>query len=205
MVAMRRSSGLHANEQPLTVLHWDIAGSCALLSSLPLRTYCEVVRTCQEAAAEAIEDHGGTVARYMGDALLAYFGFPVRRDDDCGRAVRAAFDLPLTWLHRGIIVRSRAAIASGPVIVGAALGSQAAREFPAFGQAPSLAARLLAVTPEAGVVVDDATRFALDGSFAVEAMEGLSLKGLPHVRRAWRMLRQPAAGRAIGAAEAVRC
>ncbi len=202
---MRRGSGLHANEMPLTVLHWDIAESCALLSSLPLTTYCEVIRGCQEAAAEAIEDHGGTVARFMGDALLAYFGFPKRRHDDCARAVRAAFDLPLTWLHHGIIVRSRAAVASGPVIVGAALGSQAAREFPAFGQAPNLAARLLAVAPEAGVVVDDATRFALDGAFAVEAMEGLSLRGLPHVRRAWRVLPHVPACRCMGAMKSVSC
>jgi class 3 adenylate cyclase len=178
---------------PLTILFWDIAGSCDLLSSLSLETYCAVVRACQEEAAETIEAHGGFVARYMGDAVLAYFGYPAPAGDDPARAVRAALALNLRCTHQGITVRSRVALASGPVIVGSPIGTLAAREFPAFGAAPSLAARLVGIAPAEAVVVDDATRAALPGRFGFQKLGGLSLKGFPHVRRAWRVA-SPARG-----------
>jgi len=185
---MRNTASSAATQMPLTILVWDIAGSCALLSSLPLATYCTVLRACQEEAAETIEAHGGFVARYMGDAVLAYFGYPAPAGDDPARAVRAALALNLRCTHQGITVRSRVALASGPVIVGSPIGTLAAREFPAFGEAPSLAARLIGITPAESVVMDDATRAALPGRFGFQKLGGLSLKGFPHVRRAWRVL-----------------
>ncbi len=184
---LRSNPASLASRQPLAVLFWDISGSCALLAAHPLETYCELVRSCQQAAARVVAAHGGFVARTMGDGMLAYFGFPRERHDDQERAVRAGLALPLSWTRDGVTIRSRAAIASGPVIVGAAIGSKAAREFPAFGEAPNLAARLLRVTPEHEVTVDEATRAALGERFAFEARDGLSLEGLPHVRRAWRV------------------
>jgi len=173
--------------RPLTFLFWDIAGSCDLLATLPLATYSRVVRHCQAAAAAAIEAEGGFVARYMGDAVLAYFGFPwAGRHEE--RAVRAAMALPLRWQKGDVLVRSRAAIASGPAIVGAAIGRGAAREFPAFGEAPNLAARLLGVAGAEEVVVDEATRAAVAGQFGFARVDRLTLKSMPHVRHAWRLL-----------------
>jgi class 3 adenylate cyclase len=177
-----------AARMPLTVLYWDIAGSCALLRELTLETYCRVVRACQEQAAEAVEAHGGYVARFMGDGLLAYFGFPHAAGDDPARAVRAALSVPLDWSHAGIAVCCRAAVASGPVIIGPPIGRDAAREFPAFGQAPSLAARLLAVAGPGSVVVDADTGAALGGAFPLQPITGLSLRGFPHIGHAWRVL-----------------
>jgi class 3 adenylate cyclase len=191
---MRRIAPLTPMHMPLTILSWDIAGSCALLSTLDLDTYCRVVRACQEKAAAAVEAQGGFVARFMGDGLLAYFGFPRPDGDEADRAVRAALATPLHWRQGGVTIRSRVAIASGPVIVGAALGRDAAREFPAFGEAASLAARLLDVTPAEDVVIDSATRDALCGRFVCDRLDGLSLKGFPHVSRAWRVTSAPAAG-----------
>jgi class 3 adenylate cyclase len=185
---MRHTAPSAATQMQLTILLWDIAGSCALLSSLSLETYCAVVRACQEDAAETIEAHGGFVARYMGDAILAYFGYPASIGDDPERAVRAALALNLRCTHQGITVRSRVALASGPVIVGSPIGTLAAREFPAFGAAPSLAARLIGVAPAEAVVVDDATRTALPGQFGFRKLGGLSLKGFANVRRAWRVV-----------------
>jgi class 3 adenylate cyclase len=183
---MRSTTPSATTQMPLTILVWDIAGSCALLSALPLETYCAVLRACQEEAAATIEAHGGFVARYMGDAVLAYFGYPAPRADDPERALRAALALKLRCTRHGITVRSRVALATGPVIVGAPIGTLASREFPAFGTAPSLAARLIGATPPEQVVVDDATRAALSGLFGFREVPGLSLKGFPHVRRAWR-------------------
>jgi class 3 adenylate cyclase len=193
-----RHTAPSATQMPLTILVWDIAGSCFLLSALPLETYCDVVRACQEEAAKTIEAHGGFVARYMGDAVLAYFGYPAPTGDDPERAVRAALALNLCCKHHGIIVRSRVAIASGPVIVGAPIGALAARECPAFGAAPSLATRLLSVTQAEEVVVDEATRAALPALFGFQKLGGLSLKGFPKVRRAWRVAPPGRAPGAIG-------
>jgi len=184
---MRNTAPSATTHMPLTILVWDIAGSCALLSSLPLATYCAVVRACQEQAAETIEAHGGFVARYMGDAVLAYFGYPAPTANDPERAVRAALALNLRCTHQGVTVRSRVALASGPVIVASPIGTLAAREFPAFGEAPSLAARLIGVTPPEAVVMDDATRAALPSPLSFQKLGGLSLKGFAHVRRAWRV------------------
>ncbi len=172
----------------LTILMWDIAGSCVLLRSLGLENFSQVVRAAQEDAAETIFSHGGFVARYMGDGLLAYFGFPEQGADDPERAVRAALSLPLAFVARGILVRARAALATGPVIVGAALGSGSARECPAFGEAPNLAARLLSVAPSPGVVMDEATAAAVGGHFACTELKNVSLKGFPHVRHAWQVV-----------------
>ena len=182
---MRRVLQPNAMMMNLTILSWDIAESCALLRVLGLERYSRVVRACQEEAAETIEAHGGFVARYMGDALLAYFGFPEARADDGERAVRAALSLPLAWQAGGVLVRARAAIASGEVIVGAPLGTGSAREFPVFGEAPNLAARLLGVAPAPGVVLDEVTGEAVRHRFGLSPLEGLTLKGFPHVRRAW--------------------
>ncbi len=184
---MLHTAALTAAPIPLTILYWDIAGSCALLSALSLETYSQVVRACQEQTAAAIEAHGGYIARYMGDAVLAYFGYPAPADDTAEQAVRAALATKLHACHAGIAIRSRIAIASGPVIVGPPIGRGPAREFPAFGQPPSLAARLVSVTTPGQIVIDDATRALLPGGFALSAVENLALKGFPHIRRAWRI------------------
>jgi len=184
---MRLLPTTEPSPRPLTFLYWDIAGSCDLLATLPLATYTGVVRHCQAAAAAAIEAEGGFVARFMGDAVLAYFGFPWPGGHE-ERAVRAALSLPLRWQQGGILVRSRVAIASGPAIIGAALGRGAAREFPAFGQAPNLAARLLGVAGAEEVVMDEATRAAVTGRFELARMDGLALKGMAQVQHAWRLL-----------------
>lgn len=182
-----RHTAPSATQMPLTILVWDIAGSCFLLSALPLETYCDVVRACQEEAAKTIEAHGGFVARYMGDAVLAYFGYPGSAGNDAEQAVRAALATKLHVRQNGITIRSRIAIASGPVIVGPPIGRHSVREFPAFGQAPSLAARLVGLTPPGQIVIDDATRTALPNHFGLSRVENLVLKGFPHTRHAWRV------------------
>lgn len=184
---MRRELPPTAMMMNLTILTWDIAESCTLLRVLGLERYSRVVRACQEAAAETIEAHGGFVARYMGDALLAYFGFPHARPDDSERAVCAAVSLPMAWPAGDVLVRARVAIASGEVIVGAPLGTGSAREFPAFGEAPNLASRLLGAAPAPGVVLDEATGKAVRHRFGLMPLDGLTLKGFPQVRRAWQV------------------
>lgn len=192
---MRHDSAFAACQRPMTILVWDVVDSCALLSSMTLEAYRDVMRAAQNAAAAAIEAEGGFVARTMGDAVLAYFGFPLAGDDDAEQAVRAAQAMPRCWRHGGAELRARIAIASGPVIIEPAIGGRPSLEMPAFGEAPNLAARLTGIAAPGGIVVDDTTRLLVGECFAFAVLRGLRLKGLPHVTRAWRLL-TPAPGEA---------
>jgi class 3 adenylate cyclase len=201
---MRHDPALLACQRPMTILVWDVVGSCTLLSSMKLEAYRDLMRAAQSAAAAAIEAEGGFVARTMGDAVLAYFGFPFTGADDAEQAVRAAQAMPRRWRHGGVAMRARIAIASGLVIIDTAIGGRPSLEMPAFGQAPNLAARLTGVAAPGGIVVDDTTRLLVGERFAFEVLRGLRLKGLPHVTRAWRLL-NPVPCEAVAHLEAAAC
>jgi len=176
--------------RPLTVLFWDIVDSCQLLATMPLESFRDLIRNVQDVATDAIHAHNGFVARYMGDGILAYFGYPRSLEDDVEQAVRAALSLMATLDSRQTTppIQCRVAIASGPVLVDLEIGTMTAREFPAFGEAPNLAARLLAVAAPNSIIVADNVKSTLGGLFAFEPLRDLSLKSFPNVRQAWRVL-----------------
>ena len=114
----------------------------------------EINRAYQDTAKAAIESYGGFVARYMGDGVLAYFGYPQAHEDDAERAVRAGLDLTdaVLGLAESVKLSVRVGIATGPVVVGDIIGEGASQESAVVGETPNLAARLQGIAGGNAVV-----------------------------------------------------
>jgi class 3 adenylate cyclase len=151
-----------AERRQLSVMFVDLVGSTALASGLDPEEMRELIRAYQQRVAREIARFDGHVAKFMGDGVLAYFGWPQAHEDDAERAVRAA--LAVTAAVGGLVTPScerltaRAGISTGLVVVGDLVGSGEARERAVVGEAPNLAARLQSLAGPGGVVIDVATR-----------------------------------------------
>jgi len=191
------SSG-EAERRQLTVMFCDLVGSTALSSKLDPEDMREVISSFQTACRAAIVAYAGFIARYMGDGILIYFGFPQAHEDDAGRAVRAGIAIvdAMAVLNAGIGKRYAAAlavrigIATGPVVVGDMVGEGAAEEAAVVGDTPNLAARLQGVAGPDQVVVALATHTLTEPSFEFEDLGSHELKGIDEPVPAWRALRE---------------
>ena len=127
----------------------------------------EVISSYQECVAEAVQRFGGFVAKYMGDGVLVFFGYPQAHEDDAERAVRAALELiaRVAGLTTSAPLQSRVGIATGLVVVGDLIGSGAAQEQTVVGETPNLAARLQAEATAGTVAIDQTTHRLLGGLF----------------------------------------
>jgi predicted ATPase len=134
---------------------------------------------------------GGFVAKYMGDGVLIYFGYPEAHEDDPDRAVRAALELivAVSALKARVLLQIRIGIATGVVIVGDLLGSGDAQERGIVGETPNLAARLQVVAAPNTVVIADGTRKLLGNLFELQDLGAKDLKGIQGTVRAWTVLR----------------
>src|SRR5918995_1748988 len=162
-----------------------------------------VIRRYQQCCAGVVERWGGHVAKYMGDGVLAYFGWPQAHEDEAERAVRAGLALidALAGLKTpaGEPLAARVGIATGLVMVGELIGEGAAREEAVVGETPNLAARLQALAAPGSVVISHATRRLLGGLFDLEDLGLKSLKGFAEPLATWRVEGE---GRAEGRFEA---
>src|SRR2546422_5101344 len=135
-----------AERRVLTVLFCDLVGSTALAGKLDPEDLSGVIRRFQDTSAAVVTHAGGYVAKYMGDGILAYFGYPQAHEDEAERAVRAGLDLVARVgqlvLPSGDPLQVRVGIATGTVIVGETVGEGSAQEQAAVGETPNLAARL---------------------------------------------------------------
>jgi Adenylate and Guanylate cyclase catalytic domain/SAM domain (Sterile alpha motif) len=134
-----------AERRPLTVMFCDLVGSTALSSRLHPEDLREVLRTYQSCVATAIKQFDGFIARYVGDGVLTYFGWPEARETDAERAVRAGLAVAAAVSEvpvHGQSLLVRIGIATGLVIIGEAIGSGDSRQQTAVGETPNLAARL---------------------------------------------------------------
>lgn len=177
-----------AERRQLTVMFADLVGSTALSQELDPEDLRDVNRAYQDVATEAINRFGGFVARYMGDGVLAYFGYPRAHENDAERAVRAGLELidSVSALEMGIELAVRLGIATGPVVVGDIVGTGAAQESAVVGETPNLAARLQGVAAPNTVVISAATRQLIGGRFELKALGAHSLKGIRHPVQAYR-------------------
>jgi class 3 adenylate cyclase/predicted ATPase len=169
-----------AERRQLTVIFCDLVGSTALASRLDLEDLRAVIGAYQRCCAEVIERAGGFIAKYMGDGVLAYFGYPKAHEDDAERAVRAGLALieAAGELHAdGRPLQVRIGIATGLVVVGDLLGEGAAQEQAVIGEAPNLAARLQALAKPGAVVIASNTRRLLGGLFEYRESAPVALKG----------------------------
>jgi class 3 adenylate cyclase/tetratricopeptide (TPR) repeat protein len=166
----------------LTVLFCDLVGSTELSSILDPEDLREVVRAYQGAAGGAVGRFGGHVAQYLGDGILAYFGYPQAHDDDAERALRAglaAIEGVRALRERlGRALAVRVGVHTGPVVVGE-MGAGARRETLALGETTNVAARLEAAAAPDTVVASGTTLRLARGIFVTEDLGGLTLKGMP--------------------------
>ncbi len=163
-----------------------------------------MIRAYQECCAEVVERWGGHVAKYMGDGVLAYFGWPQAHEDEAERAVRAGLALVDARRAAGDAqlanaLAARVGIATGLVMVGELIGEGAAQEQAVVGETPNLAARLQALAAPGSVVISQATRRLVGGLFELDDLGPQRLKGFAEPLAAWRVEGE---GRAEGRFEA---
>jgi class 3 adenylate cyclase/tetratricopeptide (TPR) repeat protein len=171
-----------AERRQLTVMFCDLVGSTALSARLDPEDMRQVIRTYQDACSGVVARYDGFVAKFMGDGILAYFGFPHAHEDDAERAVRAG--LEIASVVGALKMRStdklqvRIGIATGLVVVGDLVGEGAAQEQAVVGDTPNLAARLQGIALPGQVVLAEATRRVLGDVFDVTLLVGQNLKGI---------------------------
>jgi class 3 adenylate cyclase/predicted ATPase len=180
-----------AERRQLTVLFVDLVGSTALAARLDPEDLREVIGAYQAACAEVIGRFGGHVAKYLGDGVLVYFGWPKAHEDDAERAVRAGLrlieDIGRLDSHPEVRLQARVGIATGIAVVGDLIGEGASREEAVVGDVPNLAARLQALAAPGSVVISQATRRLVGGLFELDDLGLQRLKGFAEPSTTWRV------------------
>jgi class 3 adenylate cyclase len=182
-----------AERRNLTVMFVDLVGSTAISARLDPEEMGEVLRDYQNAVAGEITRYEGHVAKFMGDGVLAYFGWPRAHEDEAERAVRAglAVSAAVTRLSsNGEALACRVGIATGLVIVGDLVGEGAAQEEAVVGETPNLASRLQTVARPGSVVISDSTRRLVGDFFEFSDLGPQELKGLGSRTEAFEALRE---------------
>jgi class 3 adenylate cyclase len=171
-----------AERRHLTVMFVDLVGSTALAGRIDPEDMRDVIIGFQNAVAGVVTRFEGQVAKYMGDGVLCYFGWPKAHEDDAERAVRAGLAIvqALARLQTpdGDVLTARVGVATGLVVVGDLIGEGAAQEEAVVGETPNLAARLQALAEPDQVVVAEATRKLLGGMFDLIDLGNHALKGI---------------------------
>ena len=169
----------------------DFVGSTALSARMDPEDLREVISAYQKCVAETVQRFGGFVAKYMGDGVLIYFGYPQAHEDDAERAVRAGLELvaAVGALKTHAPLQTRVGIATGLVVVGDLIGSGASQEQAIVGETPNLAARLQGIAEPNSVVIAESTRKLLGNLFELEDLGAQDLKGIAGPVRAWAALR----------------
>jgi class 3 adenylate cyclase/tetratricopeptide (TPR) repeat protein len=182
-----------AERRQLSVMFCDLVGSSALAARLDPEDMREVMNAYHGCLARVITGHHGMVARYMGDGVLAYFGYPVAQEDDSVQAARAGLAIvdavAELKVHPDVPrMQTRVGLATGTVVVGDLLGEGAAREQSVVGETPNLAARLQSVAEPGGVVVCATTQRLTGGHFEYRDLGLVHLKGWGEPVHAWQVL-----------------
>ena len=179
----------------VTVMFSDLVGSTALSARMDPEDLREVISAYQKCVAETVRRFGGFVAKYMGDGVLVYFGYPQAHEDDAERAVRAGLELigAVGALKPNAPLQTRVGIATGLVVVGDLIGSGEAQERGIVGETPNLAARLQGIAEPNTVVIAEGTRKLLGNLFELDDLGLKDLKGIAGPVRAWAALRASSA------------
>ena len=192
--AASASSQAGAERRQVTVLFCDMVGSTALSGAVDPELLGALIRRYQDAAAGAISRYGGFVAKFMGDGVLAYFGFPHAFEDAAERAVRAGIGIlaEISKIARpdGAALQARVGIATGLVVVGEIIGAGSAQERTIVGETPNLAARLQALAAPDTILISEATQNLLGGLFELESAGAHELKGFARPMPVWRVVRE---------------
>jgi class 3 adenylate cyclase/tetratricopeptide (TPR) repeat protein len=187
---IRPHDPLTGERRHLTVLFCDLVNSTSIAAQLDPEEWREIVGEYHRAAAQAIERFGGHVAQYLGDGVMAFFGYPEAHDNDAERAARAGLAIldAITKLNEDPThpkLAARIGIDSGAVVVGAGAG----KDTDVFGDTPNIAARVQAAAEPGSVVITDAVHRLVSGLFVVEDRGAQALKGIERPVQLYRVIR----------------
>jgi len=180
-----------AERRQVTVMFSDLVGSTALSASMDPEDLREVISAYQNCVADTVGRFGGFVAKYMGDGVLIFFGYPQAHEDDAERAVRAGLEsvAAVSGLKTHAPLQTRVGIATGLVVVGDLIGSGASQEQAIVGETPNLAARLQSHAGPDTVVIAESTRRLIGHLFELQDLGAQELKGIAGPVRAWAAIR----------------
>ena len=180
-----------AERRQVTVMFSDLVGSTALSARLDPEDLREVITAYQKCVTLTVCRFGGFVAKYMGDGVLVYFGYPEAHEDDAERAVRAGLELvaAVGAVKTHAVLQTRVGIATGLVVVGDLIGSGASQEQAIVGETPNLAARLQSIAKPNTLVIAEGTRRLLGDLFELENLGPKDLKGISGPMQAFAALR----------------
>jgi class 3 adenylate cyclase/tetratricopeptide (TPR) repeat protein len=180
-----------AERRQVTVMFSDLVGSTALSARIDPEDLREIISAYQKCVAETVGRFGGFVAKYMGDGVLIYFGYPQAHEDDAERAVRAGLELvaAVSGLKTHAALQTRVGIATGLVVVGDLIGSGASQEQAIVGETPNLAARLQGVAEPNSVVIAESTRKLVGNLFEFQGLGAQNLRGISGAVEAWAAIR----------------
>jgi class 3 adenylate cyclase len=183
-----------AERRQLTVMFIDLVGSTALSTRLDLEDLRGVIGAYHKGVAEIVSRFDGFVAKYMGDGVLVYFGYPQAHEDDAERAVRAGLALieAASRLATPEPLQVRIGVATGLVVVGDLVGSGEAQERGVVGETPNLAARLQAAAAPGTIVISSMTRRLLGGLFEYSDLGCVEVKGFASPVQAYEVVRPSA-------------
>jgi class 3 adenylate cyclase/predicted ATPase len=179
-----------AERRQLTVMFSDIVGSTELSTRLDPEDLQEVIGIYHRCCRDVIAKFGGFVARFMGDGVLAYFGYPQAHEDIAERAVGASLALVAAVTNLDLAqgpLRIRIGIATGLVVVGELVGEGASREQAGAGETFNLAARLQTLAEPDTVVIDATTRRLLGKLFEYRALGNVAIKGFAQPMPLWQV------------------
>jgi class 3 adenylate cyclase len=181
-----------AERRQLTVMFCDLVGSTALSSQLDPEDLRDVIGAYHLAVSEIVRSFDGFVAKYMGDWILVYFGYPQAHEDDAERAVRAGLAVIEAVRQVSIpeLLQVRVGLATGVAVVGDLIGSGSAQEQAVVGETPNLAARLQALAGSDQLVIPENTRRLVGDLFEYENLGEVEVKGLTVPVRAFHVLRE---------------
>jgi class 3 adenylate cyclase/tetratricopeptide (TPR) repeat protein len=182
----------HSEKRQTTILFCDLVDSTALSARLEPEEFVVVLKAFLNTTTAIVHDHHGFVARYMGDGLLVYFGYPRAEEHSAELAIRAGLKLVKTVQSLrtlpGVFLQARVGIATGIVVVGDLIGAGSSREAPALGVTPNLAARLQSTARPGQVLVAPETHALVGRLFDCNALGEHLLKGLPEAIAVWEVL-----------------
>jgi predicted ATPase/class 3 adenylate cyclase len=181
-----------AERRQLTIMFCDLVGSTALATQLDPEELREIINSYHRRCAEVIAKSGGYVARFLGDGVLAYFGYPQAHENDAERAVHAGLALvaaiPRLDAGKGPTLRVRVGIATGLVVVGDLIGEGESQEQSVIGETPNLAARLQALAEPDTVIIAGNTRRLLGELFEYRMLGSMDIKGFRQPVDVWQVI-----------------
>jgi class 3 adenylate cyclase/tetratricopeptide (TPR) repeat protein len=190
-VLVRAAENVEAERRQLTVLFCDLVGSTALSTSLDPEDYRELIKSFQKVVSDAVRRFDGHVAKFLGDGILVYFGYPQAHEDDAERAIRSSVEA-LAAVQRlksghGQYLNARIGIATGLVVAGDIAEEGVSEAGAISGETPNLAARLQGLAEAGEIIIDQGSRRLIESTFDCEKLGPQSLKGIPAPVVAWRI------------------